>query len=499
MARGRTLKSALLYRGNSKMEQVILGTDVGTHGIRIVAVDRQRLNPIGEVNCFYTRDSSITTQELDAEVVWNTYLDALQEIAKMLSGNGKVLGIGITHQRGTIVPVDSKGKALALAMCDSDGRALHAADLRRYGMTEADYYQTSGCPFVSFNGLTKILWCKEYKKELFQSAASWLSLQDYLMSRLVGRLVVSEGSLLRNGCYNIIGRKIAKELLAKMGIPFEGEIIPLGTSAGAIEGYEQCSPCLLGAQVFAVPGDQPTAVIGSGSLKEQEIALNLGTSFVASLYNSKVCLDPEGMATVEILMDNRTTVEFGTGAGGQFMDLVARWLLGKMPKNEQEWDILDKLALEVPPGALGLRVVPLLWQVTSPNVMGRIENINAVHERPHVIRSTYEGLAFEALSSIKKVEKVTAKEVESVKVFGGMTLSSAFLAVLASVLDKTVKVSSMRQASAFGAALLVAVALGDILLQDASMLADTPKKIYMPNEEEVGYYAEAFQQYVVRR
>ena len=52
----------------------------------------------------------------------------------MLPPHAEIKAIGITHQRGTLFPVDATGKALASAFCDSDERAADAAEYLKAGI-----------------------------------------------------------------------------------------------------------------------------------------------------------------------------------------------------------------------------------------------------------------------------------------------------------------------------------------------------------------------------
>ena len=135
--------------------------------------------------------------------------------------------------------------------------------------------------------------------------------------------------------------------------------------------------------------------MGVGAVNEKEIAVNLGTTFVASMYSDKPISDPAGMITQEILPDGYFAMEFGTGAGGQFTDWATKLLFGRLPSTQNEWMEIDAMVARVQPGSDGLSIVPLLWQVTSPGVMGRISNINMAHDRRRFVRAIYEGLAYE--------------------------------------------------------------------------------------------------------
>ena len=345
----------------------------------------------------------------------------------------------------------------------------------------ATYYQCTGCPFVSFNGMAKILWARFHAPALYEKAAAWLSPQDYLISVLTGHVTVTEGSASRNGCLLIRDRTLARELLP--GTPFlRWDCVPVGESCGNVSA-EAFAP-LAGARIIAVPGDQPAAVVGSGAAAVGAMAMNLGTTFVVSLCHNAPMLDPSGMVTAEVLPQGGYAMEFGTGAGGQFMDWLARILLDGESASSSFWQTLDRRAGDAPEGAEGLRAVPLLWQVTSPGVRGAIRNLGAHHTRAHLVRAVYEGLACEATMSIEKVEKCVNTHPETLRVFGGMSANDHFLQILASITGKRVSAAEEKQASALGAALTAALAGGYFeTLEQASAMAGSSSRHFLPERE----------------
>ena len=247
--------------------QYVIGMDAGTHSIRGLLFSVEARQVVASSHCSYNRECDFEVQELDVDLVWTSFLQVHNELLAGLKEGDKVLSIGITHQRGTVVPVDENAKPLHFAFCDSDARYLSQEELNEFGLNASEYYQQSGCPFVSFNGLAKILWCHANMPELFKKAKAWLSLQDYLMSRLVGHIVQSEGSALRNGIYDIEHRRVAKELFSRTAINTDFLNVPvvkLGQSAGVVRSAAGLSRSLEGAKVIAVPGDQPAAGDGCG-------------------------------------------------------------------------------------------------------------------------------------------------------------------------------------------------------------------------------------------
>lgn len=482
---------------------LILGFDAGTHGLRALALDTQADAIVATARADYTRITGHGVSELAPGALWDAFMQACAKLEGVLPYGAVAQAVAFTHQRGTVMPVDAGLNPLANFFCDSDERVLKADALAELGTTADAYYKTTGCPFVSFNGMAKILWCRKNLPQVYAKAAAWLSPQDYLLSRLTGRLVVSAGSALRSGCYDVAGRRMARNLFPKMAAaqqPFAGiECIAVGEAAGNVAEEDTLPALVRGAALVAVPGDQPAALIGAGALHTGDIAMNMGTTYVAGVYSPTPVWDTEGMVTCEVVPGGWAP-EFGTGAGGQFMDWFCSLLLGHMPANPAQWEELDALATEAPPGALGLQAVPLLWQATSPGVVGRFTQLAGAHSRPHFMRAVYEGLAFEANLSVRKLQAATGQTPAAIRVFGGMSENPVFLSILATVTQKQILVAAQKQASALGAVLTAATCTGHFAsIEAASAFAQSTTWQYSPNEKEAAFYADAYRQYRARR
>ena len=470
----------------------ILGFDAGTHGVRVLAFDPVRRAITASAGCDYSRVCAAGVQEMSPAALLETFRQALDAVLSKLPAGTAVEAIGVTHQRGTVIPVGKDLQALGAALCDSDSRAAGEEELAELDLDAAAYYRRTGCPFVSFNGMAKILWVRRHQPQLYARADAWLSPQDFLISHLVGRLAVTEGSAARNGYLAVAERTLAEELLPDAPFLRRG-CFAVGESCGAVaEVWTRQFPALSGARVIAVPGDQPAAVIGAGAAASGDLAMNLGTTFVASLCRPCPAWDRDGMVTVEVLPQNGYALEFGTGAGGQFMDWLARMLAGD-PGDSRFWKELDEQAAMTPRGAEGLRIVPLLWQVTSPGVGGRICGLAGHHTRGHLMRAAYEGLACEARLSIERVEACAGTAPETLRVFGGMSVNETFLQILASVTGKRVLAAEEKQASAYGAALTAALGCGYFQsTSQASALAENCCRQYLPERGNYDGFFEAY-------
>ncbi len=485
----------------------VLGIDAGTHGIRILALRTSDAGVICTSQAPYERHVRNGIQELDAEAVRSAFEEALLNLP--LPDHAAVCALGITHQRGTVLPVkDENGFPVPLhpALCDSDERAASGSEYRAMGIDPDRYYRESGCPVVSFNGFSKILWMKAHEQSLFAQTDAWLSIQDYLLSLLSGRILNTEGSLLRNGLLDIHTRKPHAGHLNAAGLKI-GSFTGVGEDCGSVSAEMALKfPFLEKARLIAVPGDQPAAYWGAAEGVPDIAAMNLGTTFVVSIASGKPLFSADGLITTEVLPDGLYSPEFGTGAGGQFMDFL-KSILAPEKENAQFWQEMNFLSGKIPAGADGLKIVPLLWQVTSGGVEGCIRGLLPHHTPAHFVRAAYEGLAFEAALSVRKVFKAAAEDDRSfvrpdvLRVFGGLSASRVFLQILASVLGMKVCKAGQMQSSAYGAGLVCINSLAGTL-HSAGRKTDAgtsktavPSEVFLPDKTEEAYYERAFEQY----
>lgn len=469
-------------------KQLVLGMDAGTHSIRVLGVEL----PSGRIVCrseaAYRRITGPGIQELEASSIDHAFRQALEGL--QVPDGYCVTGLGISHQRGTVIPVSGDGQALHNAFCDSDMRALDADEFRQMGGNPEAYYEESGCPVVSFNGLMKILWCRKNEPDLFSRAAAWLSPQDYLISRVNGRVISTEGSLSRSGLLDV-HRRIPDAAIFQMAGLQETEFVPLGGRCGMVrlpDGEE--------VPVFAALGDQPSAVVGCGCQGTGMPAMNLGTTFVCSSVAERPFRDPDGRITVEVLPFGKYSPEYGTGAGGQFIDYLMRVFPDSAGTSLDEKDARMRRAGN---GAHGLRAIPLLWKVMSSGISGRFVNLEAAQSTDDFYRAAYEGLAAEARLSAEKVLGKAGGEMP-IMVFGGLSGSDLFSEILSAMLGRPVARAGSHQGSAFGAAVMAAVGNGSITSSDqVSVLSAEGRTITCAAGAEMEYYEDYFSEYKVLR
>jgi xylulokinase len=130
---------------------------------------------------------------------------------------------------------------------------------------------------------------------------------------------------------------------------------------------------------------------------------------------------------------------------------------------EHSFDSLTEEARTWGPGVEGLTFLPYLsgerTPHADPSARGSFTGLSTRHDRGALVRAVLEGVAYGLRDSLELLREMGVK-VERARVSGGGARDALWLEIIASVLGIPLEVTTVQDASAFGAALLGGVAAG---------------------------------------
>jgi xylulokinase len=130
---------------------------------------------------------------------------------------------------------------------------------------------------------------------------------------------------------------------------------------------------------------------------------------------------------------------------------------------QDAYEILSQEASGVPAGSSGLIFLPYMQGERTPHLdayaRGGWIGLTASHDRRHLIRSVYEGVAF-SLKDCFAIIKEQGLQIEQLRATGGGAKSSLWRQIIADILNTELVVTNASEGPAFGAALLAGVASG---------------------------------------
>jgi xylulokinase len=482
------------------MTDLVLGIDLSTHGVKVLAVDAAG-DIHAQAEASYTRTvmaAGIQEQQLGA--MSGAIYQSLRQITGSLAHNERIVGLAITTQRGTVIGLDELDEPVGSAVCDSDTRSWPQAHFLAERIGAEVLYARTGCPPLPFNGLTKILWWQHEKPESARRVAHWVSIQDWAVHLLTGELLSSPGSALRLGILDIHNPvSYVSDLLEELEIPLKQfpPLRPFGQPLGLINPVAaRMSGIPEGLPIFPAPGDQPAAVLGTSALANRAAMINLGTSFLLSFpVQDFVPPSPGNLYTLEVLPEGSYALELGEGAGTNVLDWLRLTLL-KLPSVES----LNELAMDSQPGAHGLVVIPHWWAALNDQRAGSMHGLTSSHTRADLVRATLEGLAYEMRIVWEKLSTVSGSNPNQASVCGGAARSDLLCDILANVLDRPILRGNIIEASALGAAITAAVGINWFNNYDTAAKAMChDERRFEPNPEECVFYRGRYPNYLSYR
>lgn len=319
------------------------------------------------------------------------------------------------------------------------------------------------------------MWIRENRPEVWERTHKFLDAKDYLLFRSTGRFATSydcgNTTWLMNTRTGQLGW--SESLLKMLDIPRERlpDLVPGTDVVGTL--HDRAAKDLglpPGVPVVAGAGDVAAMAVGTGSVRDSEINLAIGTSAWLATHVSRRMVDVRSyIASVCSAHPEKQLLIAHQETGGACVDWALRSLSGWSGAGNGAggYKDLDALVEAYEPGAEELLFLP--WMngeyapVDDPWVRGGFVNLSLNHETGHLIRAVYEGVALNARWALGKVERLLGRPAEALNFSGGGATSEVWCQILADVLDRPViQFERPRLAAARGAALIAAHALGEI-------------------------------------
>lgn len=446
---------------------VCIGLDLGTSGLKAVAVDSKgEVVAVGRAGYPTSRPG-----EGAAEQSPRDWMTALGEVAGQLAAvvsQRRWRAIGLSAMIPTLVTTGRDGLACGPAITWQDSRAEEHGRWLREQCGPAWLYQATGQWLDGRYLLPMFLRLADGEPVRAAATAQILSAKDYLFGLLTGEPVTDPSTASGFGCYElstgIWNENVLRAVASRTGgaLPALPPVLPSGTArpllaeAAARLGCGQIPVCLGAA-------DSAAGALGLGVRAPGELACIAGTSTVIMGVTSRPMLDPGHRFLVVPLAE--------PGRWGLEMDLLTtgsalRWLAGLFGGGVDEKALVG-LAADVDPGTAPVMLPYLspgeqgaLW---DPLLHGTIAGLTLRHGRPDLARALVNAIVLESRRCLAVLAEAAGFGHE-LRIAGGGAAAPTLRADLADATGhRVVLPGGGADCSALGAALLAAQAVGDHL------------------------------------
>jgi gluconokinase len=468
----------------------LLAIDIGTTSTKGLAV-----TSTGEVialhQVFYpTLYPQPGHVEQDPEIIFQAVLEAIREVFKK-STNHHLAGICFSAAMHSVMGVDENGNPITPLIIWADTRsATQSKKIKALGIAQ-QLYEATGTPVHPMSPLCKLLWWKENQPEIIEKAHKFISIKEFVVHRLTGEYLIDYSTASATGLFDSKELKWSAKASELHQLPKEKFSIPVSIYhqvVGIHSSFAKQMRIDRQTRIIVGASDGCSAQLGSGAMKQGELAITLGTSGAVRSASHKQTVDGQGRI-FNYILDNEFFVCGGATNNGT---ALLNWYAEKFDPTSSKTliEFIEEVS-SIAAGADGLIALPFLLgeraPMYDPDARGVFFGVSMNHTRKHFQRALIEGICFELKSIVDAIEQSVGQS-KKIIVSGGFTHSAAWVQILSNILGRQLVVSDSHDASALGAA-----AIGFKSLNMAFKMDHAAERIFYPDKSHYELYEAQFE------
>lgn len=482
------------------MSNYMLGVDIGTTSTKTVV---------------FTLDGQVVAQhaveypllctapgmaEQQPQQIYQAVLDSIGNAVRAVNVSAaEVALVSFSAAMHSVIALDQDNQLLTNSITWADNRASVWARRIRDEFNGQAIYQRTGTPIHPMSPLCKLMWLRHEHADIFQRAARFVGIKEYVFFRLFGRWLVDYSIASATGMFNLQELNWDRDALALLGVRAEQLSPPVPTTEclqgldGSVAqqlGLRTDTPFVIGAN------DGVLSNLGVNAVAAGQVAVTIGTSGAMRSVIDRPMTDPSGRTFCYALTQQHWVVGGPVNNGGN----IFRWVRDELATAEAQqarlagrdpYDALTEIAANVAPGAEGLLFHPYLAGERAPlwnaDLRGSFFGLALHHRKEHMIRAALEGVIFNLYSILPAVEALIGP-TRRMMATGGFARSALWRQMMADIFNREVEVPQSVESSCLGAAVLGLLALGriDSLAVIGDMVGSTNH--HVPIAENVAVY-----------
>lgn len=452
----------------------VIGIDIGTTSTKAVLFTEK-----GDTVCKHAVGYPLyaptpETAEQDPKEIFSAVLTTVK---KIISDSGidpaQLLCLSFGTAMHSLIAVDAQGNLLTRSITWADNRSAKWADKIKREQHGHEIYLRTGTPIHPMSPFVKLVWLRNEHPEVFEKAAKFISIKEYIFYRLFQQYVVDYSIASAMGLLNLKELAWDKDALEIAGIteaklselvPTTHILKPIQTECAEAMGIAADIPTVIGAS------DGVLSNLGVGAIAPGIVAVTVGTSGAIRAVVDQPVTDPQERLFCYALTEKHWVVGGAVNSGG----IALRWVRDQLTDTEvraaqrlgkDPYELITMLAETVPAGSDGLIFHPYLMGERSPlwdaNARASYFGLSASHTKAHLVRAVLEGILYNLYLVLEALEDFTGK-ITRVQATGGFARSTLWRQMMADVFNRDVTIPEQYESSCLGSAVLGLYALKKI-------------------------------------
>ena len=489
-------------------DQLYIGIDSGTQGAKAVVLSAVSGNILA---VSYQSYAMIENGKGGREQHPKSWIRACRKILSDVLATpevspAEVRAIGVSGQQHGMVPLDSNGHVIrpAKLWCDTETFNQCQTITQRVGGESAVLEKIGNHIAVGFTA-SKILWMQENEPENFEKMETVLLPHDYINFWLTGEKATEYGDASGTAYFDVVNRTWSQDMLQaidpsgrlKACLPtLKKSVEPVGTLRKELTKELGLPDSVL---VSSGGGDNMMAAIGTGNVSEGVVTASFGTSGTIYAYSANPVVDKNGEIAA-----------FCSSTGG-WLPLICTMnvtVATELARNlfDLSIDEMNRLAMQVEPGAAGLILLPYFNGERTPalpTATATLAGLTGLNMRTDAIcRASMEGATFSLRYGLDLIRR-NGINPQEFRLTGGGAKSKLWRQIAADVFNGEVVCLAHEEAGATGAALQAlwcdmnyfgrTISIEEVTRRYVKL---DPKRRHLPTSPAVERYDEIYQKYL---
>jgi len=496
-SRNPSLRSGRPRQTTNDSHAALLGIDLGTTAVKAGVFAAESGQMLGVARAEYSPTSPHPGwMELAGEEYWRATVGAVRQ-AHEQAGRPEVLGIGLSSQGQTFLPLGEGGEPLRPAIVWLDTRAEAEARRLNEALDPVELRRRRGAAAINaVDSAPKILWLRENEPDIWARTRHLVMLPDFVGLRLTGELRLD---LSNAGSTAMIDRSRGEwwpAALQAVGVPQEA-LSPLGSAGEPIGELTSAAAETLGLTAGAVVAlgcnDQLAGAIGAGNVAPGLASGTAGTAMAIVATTDLPGDPPEGVLHgAHAVPGLRFLLTYAKTSG-----VLLTWLRDLLGAEGYEELLAD--AQRAPIGCSGLVCLPHFSGTGTPSfrsdVRGGFVGLTLAHGRAEMARAVAEAVCFCARDALA-LARASGQPVEELRMLGGAAQSAWWMQAMADTTRTPLAVPTCTEAAVLGAAIFGGVGAGVLgSIEEAARGFYRAGERYEPNDDLREAYETAYAAY----
>jgi len=461
-----------------------IGIDLGSTNIKVAIYD-STMKLVDRQSCsvVYIRENGLV--EFDARKYAQ---ELVQLLAKMIRQNDirEIRQMAFTGQAESLVVLDKNGEPLMNAISWMDERSVEeCAELAKQFSPELCEKITGQMAVLPTWPATKILWLKRNRPEIYENAATYMLLKDYIVYYLTG-VKRADMSIATFSFYFDIYQKVYwQEMLDAIGIlekqlpelcepcSVVGEMLPdvaalLGISAG----------CRINVGTL----DHFAGMIGTGNIAPGGITLSTGTVMALAAMSAEPAPHNSGIAMHYGFLPDTHVMLPVAESGGVSLEWFRRNCMETVDYAQMNQVLEQRDTTQ-------LLFLPYLVGTNAPEfdaeATGVFWGLRQEHDAYDMARAVMEGVSFVLRKNCDHIVQKGLK-LSGIIATGGGAKSAVWCQLQADITGLPVRIPAEKEAACLGAAMIAAVNDGAFAsLETCVEQCVGFEKVYLPTKSRI--------------